>query len=188
MGLVGLCLLLGRLRYREQVYNLYGANAFLTVIVPLAVLGLVLPSFTVSSPDRTFSPFQSIFYAVMAVGLYGVFLAIQTLGHREYFIAPGPACSPAELQEHEGLEVRPASCHTLFLLAHLVIAVILAGELAVPIDYGISVLGAPPSLGGLLVAVLVLSPECLAAVRAALANQLQRSINLSLGGCWRSSA
>jgi Ca2+:H+ antiporter len=181
-GLVGLCLLLGGLRYREQVYNLYGANAFLTVIVPLAVLGLVLPSFTVSSPDQTFSPFQSIFYAVMAVGLYGVFLAIQTLGHREYFIAPDSAGAPVEHQEHDGLEVRSASYHTLFLLAYLVIAVILAEQLAVPIDYGISVLGAPPSLGGLLVAVLVLSPECLAAVRAALANQLQRSINLSLGG------
>jgi Ca2+:H+ antiporter len=184
-GLVGLSLLLGGLRYREQTYNLYGANAFLTVIVPLAVLGLVLPNFTASAPDRTFSPLQSTFFIVMAIGLYGVFLAIQTLGHREYFVASDAVDTPAEppgAGTHDGLAVHSGGYHTLFLLAHLFMIVLLSEQLGVPIDYGISTLRAPSALGGLLVAVLVLSPECLAAVRAALANQLQRAVNLALGG------
>lgn len=184
-GLVGLCLLLGGLRYREQIYNLYGANAFLAVIVPLAVLGLVLPSFTAASLERTLSAFQSGFFIVMAVGLYGVFLAIQTLGHREYFIEQGAADTQdnhSDAASHDGPEVRSGGYHALFLVAYLLTVILLAEQLAVPIDHGVSILGAPPALGGLLVAVLVLSPECLAAVRAALANRLQRAINLALGG------
>ena len=86
-GLIGVSLLLGGFRYHEQTYNLYGANAFLSVIVPMAVLGLVLPSFTVSSPGPTLSPLQSTFLILMSVGLYGVFLAIQTLRHRDYFVS-----------------------------------------------------------------------------------------------------
>ena len=82
-GMVGLSLLLGGLRYHEQTYNLHGANAFLAVIVPLVVLGLVLPNFTKSSPGPTFSPLQSAFFVVMSIALYGVFLGIQTLSHRE---------------------------------------------------------------------------------------------------------
>src|SRR5215470_10658381 len=87
-GLAGICLLLGGLRYHEQTYNLYGANAFLAVLTPLAVLGLVLPSFTVSSPGPTLSPFQSVFLILMSVGLYAVFLSIQTIRHRDYFVSP----------------------------------------------------------------------------------------------------
>jgi Ca2+:H+ antiporter len=167
-GLVGVSLLLGGLRYHEQTYNLYGANAFLAVILPLSVLGLVLPRFTVSSPGPTFSPLQSAFLIFMSVGLYGVFLAIQTTRHRDYFVAPSAA---AVTTDNQGAD----------LLAHGVPIVLLAKQIAVPIAYSISVLGAPPAFGGLLVAALILSPESLAAVRAALSNQLQRSINLALG-------
>ena len=182
-GLVGVSLLLGGLRYREQTYNLYGANAFLSVIVPLAVLGLVLPSFTVSSPGPTLSPMQSTFLILMSVGLYGVFLAIQTMRHRDYFVSTSaaPTTTLSGMETHGGIEVRSAKYHGLLLLAYVPFIVLLAKQIAVPIDYGISVLGAPAALGGLLVAVLILSPESLAAVRAARANQLQRSINLSLG-------
>lgn len=183
-GLVGTSLLLGGLRYHEQTYNLYGANAFLAVILPLAVLGLVLPSFTVSSPGPTLSPLQSAFLILMSLGLYGVFLAIQTLRHRDYFVSPNTASATTGHQgvdTYSSLERYSARYHSLLLLAHVVPIVLLAKQIAVPIDYGIRVLGAPAALGGLLVAVLILSPESLAAVRAALANQLQRSINLSLG-------
>jgi Ca2+:H+ antiporter len=183
-GLVGACLLLGGLRYHEQTYNLYGANAFLSVILPLAVLGLVLPRFTVSSPGPTFSPLQSTFLILMSVGLYGVFLAIQTWRHRDYFVSPDVVAATTNDQDadmHEGLEVRSVGHHSLLLLAYAVPIVLLAKQIAVPINYSISVLGAPVGLGGLLVAALILSPESLAAVRAALANQLQRSINLALG-------
>jgi Ca2+:H+ antiporter len=183
-GLVGVSLLLGGLRYHEQTYNLYGANAFLAVILPLAVLGLVLPSFTVSSPGPTLSPLQATFLILMSTGLYGVFLAIQTVRHRDYFISPSAAKAATNhpgVETHNELEVRSARYHSLLLLTYVLPIVLLAKQIAVPIDYGIRVLGAPAALGGLLVAVLILSPESLAAVRAALANQLQRSINLALG-------
>ena len=183
-GLVGASLLLGGLRYREQTYNLYGVNAFLAVILPLSVLGLVLPTFTVSSPGPTLSPLQATFIIVMSIGLYGVFLAIQTMRHRDYFVSPGaPAAAIARPGEdiHGPQAAGSARYNSLILLAYGLPIVFLSKQIAVPIDYGIRVLGAPAALGGLMVAVLILSPESLAAVRAALANQLQRSINLSLG-------
>ena len=181
-GLVGVSLLVGGLRYHEQTYNLYGANAFLSVIVPLSVLGLVMPSFTVSSPGPTLSSLQSIFLIMMSVGLYGVFLAIQTMRHRDYFVSTNAArdsIGHAGTQAvHDGQSTKH---HTLLLLAYVPFIVLLAKQIARPIDYGTNVLGVPPALGGLLVATLILLPESLAAVRAAGANQIQRSINLSLG-------
>ena len=182
-GLVGLCLLLGGLRFREQAYNLQGTNAFLAVIVPLAVLGLVLPDFTASAPGPTFSPLHSTFLIVMSVGLYGVFLAIQTSRHRDYFLplATAGQSGSDDTGAHHEHEVRSAAFHAPLLLAYLAPTVILAEQIAVPIDYGIHVLRAPPSLGGVLVSVLVLFPESVAAVRAALSNQLQRSVNLLFG-------
>jgi len=182
-GMVGLSLLLGGLRYHEQTYNLQGANAFLAVIVPLAVLGLVLPNVTVSSPGPTFSPLQATFLILMSVGLYGVFLAMQTWRHRDYFVAPSSA-EPAERpgpEAHAGHEVRSVAYHTSLLLAYLLPLVILSKQIAVPINFGIHVLHAPPALGGFLVSALVLFPESVSAARAALANQLQRSVNLLLG-------
>lgn len=183
-GMVGLSLLLGGLRYHEQTYNLQGANAFLAVIVPLAVLGLVLPKFTVSSPGPTFSPLQATFLIVMSIGLYGVFLAIQNSRHRDYFISPNSAEAAAEDQSaggHGDVEIRSVAYHASLLPAYLLPLVILSKQLAVPVNYGIRVLHAPPALGGFLVAVLILSPESLGAARAALANQLQRSVNILLG-------
>jgi Ca2+:H+ antiporter len=176
-GMIGLSLLLGGWRHHEQTYNLLGANAFLAVIVPIAVLGLVLPNFTVSSPGPTLSPFHAVFLSVMSIGLYGVFLAIQNVRHRDYFV-----WADSDEAAHAGIEPKHgAAWHGTFLLAYLLPVVILAKQIAVPIDYAIDVFKAPLALGGFLVAVLVLSPESLAATRAAVANQLQRSVNILLG-------
>jgi Ca2+:H+ antiporter len=182
-GMVGLCLLLGGLRYHEQAYNLQGANAFLAVIVPLAVLDLVLPNFTVSSPGPTLSPLHSAFFILMSIGLYGVFLAIQTSRHRNYFIPPGADDSTEKhaTDSHGAGESHSAVYHALFLPVYLLLVVVLSEKIAIPIDYGIHVLHAPAALGGFLVSVLVLCPESVASVRAAQANQLQRSVNLLLG-------
>jgi Ca2+:H+ antiporter len=183
-GVVGVCLLIGGLRYHEQTYNLYGANSFLAVITPLAVLGLVLPSFTVSSAGPTFTVLQASFLIFMSVGLYGVFLSIQTLRHSDYFVSPGSAAAVDTHRLGEAYEngaTRSSGYHTVLLVAYVVPVVLLSKQIAVPIAYGIGTMGAPPALGGLLVAALILSPESLAAVRAAMANQLQRSINLALG-------
>jgi Ca2+:H+ antiporter len=177
-GMAGLALLVGGLRYHEQTYNLQGANAFLAVIVPLAVLGLVLPSFT-STPGGTFSTLHEFFLMFMSAALYGVFLAIQTLRHRHYFLG---AEEPVEkMHDASEFDLRPAAYHGALLLAYIVPIVLLSKKIAVPIDHGLSVLGAPAALAGFLVAALILAPESLASVRAALANQLQRSINLLLG-------
>lgn len=176
-GMVGLSLVLGGLRHHEQTYNLQGANAFLAVIVPLAVLCMVLPNFTTSAPGPMLSPVQALFVAVMSTALYGVFLAIQNLRHREYFMAPdSPPARPAG-----GLGFRSVGYHVALLVAYLLPLVVLAKQLAVPIDHGIAVLRAPAALSGFLVAVVVLSPEAMSAARAALANELQRSMNILLG-------
>jgi len=183
-GMVGLSLLLGGLRYREQTYNLQGANAFLAVIVPLAVLGLVLPNFTVSSPGPTFSPLQSTFLIVMSTGLYGVFLAIQNVRHRDYFRMPelvGPAVDRDKGGEQVELPARSVIYGFVLLLSYLLPLVVLCEQLAIPLNFGMHELRAPPALSGFVVAVLILSPESLGAIRAALANQLQRSINILLG-------
>jgi len=183
-GLVGLCLLLGGLRYREQTLNLYGANTFLAVIIPLAVLVLVLPSFTTTTPGATSSPLQSVFLIVMSVGLYGTFLALQTRWHRDYFIVRvGPEAGDIEedAEYHGVAEIRSLPYHLVFLTVYILPVLILAKQLARPIDHGVTALGAPAAISGFVIAALILAPESLAAVRAALSNHLQRAVNLSLG-------
>jgi Ca2+:H+ antiporter len=176
-GMVGLSLLMGALKYREQEYSLPGASSFLAVIIPLAVLGLVLPNYTFRTQGPTFSAVGAMFLIVVSLGLYAIFLAMQNLWHRDYFIQPAHGESASHPQTSEG----PISLHIALLLVYLVLMFLLTKKLAVLITYGINVLHAPPALGGLLVATLILSPESLSAARAALTNQLQRSVNLLLG-------
>ncbi len=186
-GMVGLALLLGGLRHHEQEYNLQGANAFLSLIVPLTVLGLVLPNFTQASEGPTLSAFQSIFLAVMSIAIYVIFLIIQNWRHREYFLGPATSGAierqsvAAEPVEAAHSETNSPTYHAVLLVLYLLPLVVLAEEIALPIDHGIHVLHAPVALGGFLVAALILSPESLSATRAALANDLQRSINILLG-------
>jgi len=179
-GMLGLTLLIGGLRYREQAYNLQGANSFLAVILPLAVLGLVEPNFTESAPGPVYSPVQAAFLSIMSVALYAVFLGIQTSRHREYFIWPNESAETGVGHAPERV-VRSIPFHTVMLFAYIVPFVALSKQIAVPINHAIEVLGAPPELAGFLVSVLVLSPESLSAIRSTLANQLQRSVNILLG-------
>lgn len=183
-GLVGLCLLLGGLRHREQEYNLQGANAFLGLILPLAVLALILPRYTRSTPDATYSELQASLLIVMALGLYVAFLAVQTVRHRAFFVAPHLEAGEAAGGDHglDGLSaLRPAPVHAVLLTCYLLPVVLLSRKLAIPVDYAVDELNAPPALAGMVVATLVLSPEALGAIRAALANRLQRAVNIALG-------
>jgi Ca2+:H+ antiporter len=180
-GLVGLSLLLGGKRHWEQRYNLQGANTFLAVLIPLAVLGLVLPTFTRSTADGSYTMPQAVFLIGVTVCLYGAFLAVQTVSHKEYFRTPAGVDSVDEHAGHDGVVVRSVPFHALLLVAYMIPIVLLSKSMAKLIDHGISVAGAPAALGGLLVAILVLTPEGMAAVRAALDNQLQRSVNICLG-------
>lgn len=176
-GMAGLALLVGGLKYHEQTYNLQGASSFMAVIVPLAVLGLVLPNFTESAPGGTFSTLHESFLIVMSLALYAVFLAIQTLRHKHFFLHG----EEAEELAPPITDLRPAAYHGTLLILYILPIVLLSKKISVPIDYGVRVLGAPAALVGFLVAALILAPESLAAVRAALANQMQRAINLLLG-------
>lgn len=177
-GMVGITLLLGGLRHHEQEYNLHGANSYLSLLIPFSVLSLVLPRFTESTPDASASKFLAIFLIAVSIVLYGIFLAIQTMRHRAYFTQPGRV--PDETK-HSGLVVRSIAFHALLLVLCMVPIVVLSKKMARLVDHGIETIGAPEALGGFLVAVLVLSPEGMGAVRAALNNRLQRSMNICLG-------
>jgi len=179
-GLVGLSLLLGGLRYREQYYNLQGVNSYLNVIMTLAVLGLVFPIFTTSTRGPTFSTEQEIFLIVVSLLLYAIFLLIQTVRHRYYFVQskhlPVAAHSP-----HHPFQERSTAFHAAMLLLYLVTVILLAEKFAIPLDNSIEKFDMPQAFGGAIIAALVLSPEGLGAIRASLGNQLQRSINILFG-------
>jgi len=181
-GMVGTSLLVGAWRHREQSYNLQGANIYLGVIVPLAVMSLIMPNYTQTTPGPTLSFYQREFLAVMCVGLYAAFLAVQTGRHRGYFALE----AEDEGHRHElagGASAPGASTwhHAILLLAYMIPVVYLAEQFGEPIDHMIGRLRAPAALGGVIIAALVATPEGLGAVRSALANHLQRSVNICLG-------
>src|SRR6266481_3317970 len=178
-GLVGLSLLVGGLRYREQHYNIQGVNAYLNVIMGLAVLGLVLPNFTTSTSGPTFSTEQEIFLAAVSLLLYAIFLLIQTLRHRGYFLDLEETAT--KHSPHDLPRIRSTSFHALMLLLYLVTVIFLAEKFAVPLDNSIEKFGMPQAFGGAIIAALVLSPEGLGCIAASLHNQLQRSINILFG-------
>ena len=190
-GAVGLALLLGAFRHREQHYNLQGAKAYLAVIIPLAGLTLVLPTFTRSTTLPAFTPLQAIFFASSTMVLYGVFLMIQTVRHTRHFVQPGERSRAAGVnqpldhdesgREPDRHRLRSAPYHAAFLFLTLLPVILLSKKLAAFIDHMIETLGAPVALGGLIVALLVLSPEGLGALRAAVRNELQRAVNILLG-------
>jgi len=179
-SLVGLALLLGGMRHGEQYYNLQGVNSYLNVIMTLAVLGLVLPVFTLSTKEPTFSTEQAIFLVVTSLLLYGIFLLIQTVRHRYYFIESTDTVVEEE-SAHHSLKVRSITFHATMLLLYLLAVILLAEKFAIPLDNSIEQFHMPQAFGGAIIAVLVLSPEGLGAIRASLHNHLQRSINILLG-------
>jgi Ca2+:H+ antiporter len=182
-GLVGLALLLGALRFHEQQYNLQGANSYLVVIIPLAGFGLIVPDFTTTtSADGSFSGFQEAFLVAMSVALYLAFLLIQTIRHQNYFtLDESDAMQLAAATTPHSPPMHGTAAHVLLLIGYLVSVVLLAEQIAYPIDYSIEVLGAPMAAGGFLVAALILAPEAITGIRAAMQNNLQRAVNILLG-------
>jgi len=184
-GMIGLSLLIGGIRHGEQDFNLQGARSFVAVLVTLATLTLILPRFTVSTPDPSLTSGQATFFVTITILLYVTFLAIQTVRHRGFFVQPSLALElPGSGEsEEKGHYPQPTSLgyHLFFLLVTLACIVLLSKKLAILTEHGMEVLHAPDALGGILVAVLVLSPEGLAALHAASENRLQRSVNICLG-------
>ena len=177
-GMVGASVVIGALRHRQQQYNLQGALTFLAVISCLAVIALVLPAYTTSTKGPTLSVLQAVVFGGLTAALYAGFLGIQTMRHRTFFVeaagAGGRSPSRARPRAFGALS-------RLLLLLTLLPVVLLSKPLALIIDYGIEKLHAPTALGGIIIAILVLSPEGLTSFQAARRNQLQRSVNLSLG-------
>jgi Ca2+:H+ antiporter len=179
-GLIGLSLLLGGLRHHEQTYNLRGANAYLNAIMALSVLSLVLPDYTTSMSGPNLSKVQEVFLASCSLGLYGIFLLIQTTRHRQYFMETGDAAAVIH-PAHQPIEMRSGPYHAALLFLYLVAVILLAEKFAIPLDDSIERFGMPQAFGGAIVAALVLAPEALTAIQAALKNQLQRSVNILHG-------
>jgi Ca2+:H+ antiporter len=178
-GLVGLCLLAGGVRHHEQGFQLQGALAALAVLAALTTLSLVLPNFVTSTPGPTFSTAQLVFAGVASLVLYGSFVFVQTMRHRDYFL-------PTESVADEEVHAPPPSGRTALaslglLLVSLVAVVGLAKALSPTLEAGVDQIGAPKAVVGILIAMLVLLPESVAALRAARANRLQTSMNLALG-------
>lgn len=177
-GMVGLSLLAGGWRHREQHYNLQGANAYLGVVIPLGILALVMPNFaTHGLSTLTFA--QEVFLAVICAGLYIAFLGLQTRRHRAYFAADEGGEDEAALVVHSS--TARSVLHAVLLAAYMVPVVYLAEKLAHPVDYVVETLRKPAALAGLVMAVLVATPEGIGAVRAARRNHMQRSVNIFLG-------
>lgn len=183
-GVVGVGLLLGGMKHFTQRYNLKGAASYLAIIIPLTVIPLILPNFTTSTHDGTLTPFQAASFSIFTIMLYGVFVALQTGRHAEFYREPpsdDPSVLTTDAEVEEAIPGGPIRTHIILLLLNILPIVFLAKSLAKVLDFGIARLGAPTALGGVLIAMVVFTPECITALRAITANQLQRAINLCLG-------
>jgi Ca2+:H+ antiporter len=176
-GLVGVCIFIGGLRYREQDFQVPGANIYLSVLFILATITLILPNHTLTTPGPVYSAAQLIFVSVVTILLYAVFLYTQTIRHRDYFVGDA-AGREADAQR---LPARLLTSSIVLLLLSLLAVVLLAKKFSLVVDAVIAAVGAPGAFAGVVIALLILLPESVAAVAAARHNDLQKSINLALG-------
>jgi Ca2+:H+ antiporter len=176
-GLVGVCILAGGLRYREQDVQVTGSNLYLSVLIVLATITLIMPNYTLTTAGPVYSTLQLGFVSVVTLLLYGVFLYTQTIRHRDYFIGGAAGGAEHAIQPSN----RTLLLSSVLLLVSLLAVVLLAKKFSLVVDAGAAAIGAPPAFAGILVAVLILLPESVAAISAARKNDLQKSINLALG-------
>jgi Ca2+:H+ antiporter len=176
-GLVGLCIFIGGLRYREQDFQVSGSNLYLSVLFVLATITLVMPNYTLTAPGPIYSAAQLGFVSIVTLVLYAMFLYTQTIRHRDYFINQGGGLASAESR----LSNRMLAISIALLLISLLAVVLLAKKFSATVDAVTVMIGAPPAFAGVVVALLILMPETVAAVGAARRNDLQKSINLALG-------
>lgn len=178
-GIIGLCLLMGGARFKEQRFMRQGVNASLVTLTAIAVLTLVLPNFTTSVMGPQYSPAQLGFVAIVSLILYGAFVMVQAVRHRDYFLPDEADVDPEVHAAPPTAKV--AWISTGLLLVCLVAVVLIAKSLAPVIESTVAKAGAPKSLVGIIVALVILLPESLAAINAARKNRLQTSLNLALG-------
>ncbi|MQB11587.1 calcium:proton antiporter [Agrobacterium sp. ICMP 6402] len=186
----GICLLAGAMRYGEQEYNAPGAVSFIAMTVVLAGVALLVPN-TLPAGNGTFTALQAIVISLVTVIVYGSFLALQMGRYRSHFMQPAPGRMSIRLTEPltrqapdhptDGHANKKNIVHSMFLIGLMLPIVLLAHDLAIVIDYGVAQAGAPVAVGGVLIAIIVFTPESITAVKAALNNETQRAINLCLG-------
>ncbi|RZT39470.1 calcium:proton antiporter [Cupriavidus agavae] len=177
-GIVGLCLFVGALHHREQAFQAPGANAAMAILVTLLGLTMILPNFTSTTPGPVLSSSQLIFAGVMSLVLYGCFVFVQTVRHRDYFLVEG---SRDENVHAPPPPTKVAAASAILLIVCLVAVVALAKLLSPFVERAVFDAGLPPAVVGVVIAALVLLPEGLAALRAARADRIQTSLNLALG-------
>jgi Ca2+:H+ antiporter len=181
----GLALFLGGLRHREQTYNLQGTSAYLAVVITLSVLGMILPSYTHAVPAGSVTNIQAAGIMVVTLFIYFTLLLIQIGRHKHFFVEAAPS-ENAEVGSSDSPSRSSAEVivkHALLLVAGLLPIVLLGKYLTMLIDHASYKLAAPPALGGVIIALIVVSPKAISAVKAGIANQPQRAINLALGSC-----
>ncbi|WP_030384399.1 calcium:proton antiporter [Streptomyces sp. NRRL S-241] len=181
-GIVGLSLLVGALRNRVAVFNPEGSGAALATVATLATLSLVLPTFTTSKPGPEFSTAQLTFAAVASLALYGLFVAVQTVRHRSYFLPVDTGQGSGSGEEYAEPPTARAALISLGLLLVALVAVVGDAKAVSPtIERAVAAAGLPQAVVGVIIALLVLAPETLAAVRAARRDRVQTSLNLAYG-------
>jgi Ca2+:H+ antiporter len=177
-GMIGLCILTGGLKFREQVFGLQGVSSALTILVAISVLTLILPNYTTSVPGPSYNKEQLVFVAIVTVLLYATFIVVQNFRHKNLFLSPEElACEM--VFEKPGKRVAWLSFP--FLIICLAAVVLLAEGLAPSLDNWLESRGAPHAWVGLIIASIILLPEGITAFQAAMKNNLQKSLNLSLG-------
>lgn len=187
---MGLCLIAGAARHGEQEFNAQGATAYLSMIAVLTTVALVLPKFTSTAGE--FSPGQAVGIGALTALLYAAFLWQQVGGQKRLFLQPPPGAMVVQRTDSVPSAADPGDgptasgradvwVHSMLLLAMIVPIVLLGHHLAVVLDYGIAAAGAPVAVSGVLIALIVFTPESMTAVRAAMGNEMQRAINLCLG-------
>ena len=178
-GIVGACLLVGGTRFGEQSFGLKGVSASLATLAAIVVLTLVLPNHTTTVPGPFYSPGQLGLIAIVSLFLYGAFVFVQAVRHRDYFLPEGASSSEDEHAAPPSL--RRALVSGALLMLCLTLVVVLAKLISPLVESGVASLGAPQALVGVIIAAVVLLPEGVAALRAARRNRLQTSLNLALG-------
>ena len=185
-GIVGIALLVGAVRHHLIVFNAEGTGAALATVCTLATLSLVLPTFTTSAPGPEFSPSQLVFAAIASLVLYGTFVLTQTVRHRDFFL-PVTSEGTVLAEEHAEPPTRRAAAMSLGLLLVALVAVVGLAKVESPaIEAGVDAAGFPKSFVGVVIALLVLLPETLAAINAAQRNRIQISLNLAFGSAMAS--
>jgi Ca2+:H+ antiporter len=187
--IMGICLIVGTARNGDQEYNAQGTSSYLSMIVLLTSVALVLPNFTSVAGEFSFK--QAVGISALSIVLYGVFLSMQMSSHRRFFIQPPAGAMAVRIQEQADddttaahqtpRDVRSLIVRSAVLLTLIVPIVLLAHYLAVVMDYGIEATGLPLALGGVLIAIIVFTPESMTAIKAAMNNEMQRAINLCHG-------